>query len=344
MLGAGGVGKTTTSILVAIEAAKLGKRVGLISVDPAKRLADALGIPLSAELMQVQLPVAWTQNGGSISAAMIDQKATLDSLIFQFTSSSMAREKIFKNSLYKSAADKIGGALEYMAIAKLGQLVDDPSFDLIVVDTPPDLHALDFLIRPNFLARFVENRVMRWLIKPIYYASRMNVRFLRSDLIDKVIQITGLDLLREIADFFVNMQDTIAGLYQTSARAQQVIAGPETSIFFVAAPSERVLRSFHFVESQLASLELKLRAVVVNRCLPQSVKDYLDHIKSDEDLHSSKFDILTNLYRRSKGEIDFLKEIQKAQSPHIVKALTELTQNPHNWEGLGTLASQLSSP
>ena len=170
-LGSGGVGKTTTAVALAVLAAMEGKKVGLLSIDPAKRLADAMGIKLGSALSPIKIP--GSDMKGSLHGAMLDQKAVFDEMVDRWAPSKSIKEKIYENSIYKEVSANLGGPLEYMALAKLQAMSEDDSFDLIVLDTPPDTHALDFLERPNALSGFTEGGVMTWLIKPFYLAQKL---------------------------------------------------------------------------------------------------------------------------------------------------------------------------
>ena len=140
LLGAGGVGKTSCSIGLAVAAARRGLRVGLLSIDPAKRLADALGIPLGHQLQEISLGPGLPLHG-SLKAAMLDQKAVFDAMVRRHAPDAATAAKILDNKLYKAASGKLSGSLEYMALAKLQDMVEDPSYDVIILDTPPDTHA-----------------------------------------------------------------------------------------------------------------------------------------------------------------------------------------------------------
>lgn len=273
LLGAGGVGKTTTSIAVAFAAAKQGRKVALLSIDPAKRLAAALGLSLGNQLKRIALP--FTEAGvGSVDAAMLDHKAVFDDMVRQHAPSAQIAENILTNSIYQSASTNLIGPLEYMALAKLQQLAEDHRYDLVVLDTPPDVHALDFLARPNVLAGFFENRVMSWLIKPFVIAGRIGLGRLMTvgeKLMGGVAKVTGFSALHKFADFLILVQEVIEGFNRSGEQVVQLLRRDTTGFFLVTTPTETSTRSAINIASALADLGYGLDLVVVNRCLPDAI-------------------------------------------------------------------------
>ena len=164
--GTGGVGKTTTSAALAIEAAHRGRRAVVVTIDPARRLADALGVPGGLGNEPVRLPLADTGENGELWAVMLDTEATFDGLVSQYASTPAQAERILANSFYRSIAGQLSGTQEYMAAERLLALHGDPRFDLVIVDTPPSRHALDFLDAPGTLARFLDHPIFRLLMLP----------------------------------------------------------------------------------------------------------------------------------------------------------------------------------
>ena len=204
-VGSGGVGKTTTSAALATLGAKMGRKVALISIDPAKRLADAMGISLGSTFSKVEFPEN-LEVSGSVFGAMLDQKAVFDEMVQKWAKSDKVREKIYANSIYQAVSENLGGPLEYMALAKLHAISEDSTFDLIIVDTPPDTHALDFLDRPNALAGFMERGVMTWLIKPFHIAQKLGAgRIIRAGgkMMSGIAAVTGVKMLQMLAEFLI---------------------------------------------------------------------------------------------------------------------------------------------
>lgn len=286
LLGAGGVGKTTSSIAVAFAAAKQGRRVALLSIDPAKRLAAALGLSLGNQLKRISLPFD-NQGQGCVDAAMLDHKAVFDDMVRQHAPTAQIAENILANSIYQAASTNLIGPLEYMALAKLQQLAEDPRYDLVVLDTPPDVHALDFLARPNVLAGFFENRVMGWLIKPFVIAGRIGLGRLMTvgeKLMGGVAKVTGFSALHKFADFLVLVQEVIEGFNRSGEKVVQLLHRETTGFFLVTTPTNTSARSASNIASALARLGYGLDLVVVNRCLPPAIAETLVNVPVGETL------------------------------------------------------------
>ena len=280
LLGAGGVGKTTTSIAVALAAAKSGRRVALLSIDPAKRLASALGLTLGNQLKRIALPVG-LDGAGSVDAAMLDHKAVFDDMVRKHAPTEQIAENILANSIYQAASTNLIGPLEYMALAKLQELSEDHRYDLVVLDTPPDVHALDFLARPNVLSGFFENKVMGWLIKPFVIAGRMGLGRLMTvgeKLMGGVAKVTGFSALHKFADFLILVQEVIEGFNRSGEKVVKLLHQETTGFFLVTTPTLTSARSAMNIAGELAKLGYGLDLVTVNRCLPDAVASAVSNI------------------------------------------------------------------
>jgi len=245
MLGAGGVGKTSCTIALAIAAARLGLKVGLLSIDPAKRLAQAMGLELGAELKRVVFPESEAISG-SLDACMLDQKTVFDRMVHRFSPNPTVEQKILNHKLYISASTNISGSLEYMALAKLQEMVAEAKYDLIILDTPPDSHALDFLKRPNILAGFMEQKVMNWLIKPFHLASRLGfdkIMNVGERLMGGMAQVTGFATLKIFAEFLILIQDVINGFHKVGQSILATLQKETTGFILVTSPSTPAMRS-----------------------------------------------------------------------------------------------------
>jgi anion-transporting ArsA/GET3 family ATPase len=272
-VGSGGVGKTTTSIALALLGAKLGMRVGLLSIDPAKRLADALGISLSSELSRVKLDRSIP---GYVEAAMLDQKAVFDDMVRRFAPSPSVATKIFNNSIYKEVSSNLGGPLEYMALAKLESMVSQGHYDLIVLDTPPDTHALDFLARPNILAGFIENGVMSWMIKPFHLAQKLGAGAIfkaGGKVMHGLSSITGIKMLKLLAEFLVLMEEVIIGFNRVGRQVSIALKQPTTGFVLVSAPSNNAVRSASYLLQELKNNQYPLLTIIMNRNMPFALQE-----------------------------------------------------------------------
>jgi anion-transporting ArsA/GET3 family ATPase len=248
--------------------------VALLSIDPAKRLAAALGIELGHELKPVLFPES-AAIAGSVHAAMLDQKAVFDSMVRKHAPSPHIADKILRDPLYVAASTNLSGPLEYMALARLQELAESPDWDLVVLDTPPDSHALDFLARPNVLSGFVDNKVVSKLLKPVVMAGRLGlggVAAMSEKILGGVTSVTGFAALRGFAEFILLMQDVIDGFNRSGERVLAILKRPSTSFVLVTAPNHASARAAVALSRELRSLGYELEGALLNRCLPQALR------------------------------------------------------------------------
>ncbi len=277
LLGAGGVGKTTCGIALGIAAARQGRSVAILSIDPAKRLAAALGIPLSGELTTIALPpgaFAAGKESGSLGAAILDQKAVFDRMVQRFAPDEDTYQKILANKLYQAISARLSGSLEYMALAQLQDLVESGRYHMIVLDTPPDTQALDFLKRPNVLEHFMENRVMTWLIKPFHLAAKLGMGRLMNygeKLMGGIARVTGVQSLHLVAEFLVLMQQVVAGFHRAGSSIQRTLQHPQTHFLLTTKVQRAALRAAASLATEMRALGFTVDRVLFNRCLPPEV-------------------------------------------------------------------------
>ena len=273
--GPGGVGKTTTAAaLGALAASRLGGRVLVLTVDPARRLADALGLKgIGNEVTEVPASVfaaAGAPLVGSLSAAMLDTKKSWDDLIARHAPDAETRDRILSNPLYQSLTGRFIQSHDYIAMERLYELHSTGEWDLIVVDTPPTRNALDFLDAPNRMADFFSSRLLRWLIAP---ARSGIVNFASKPFTQIADRILGTEFLGDISEFFISMQSMYGGFVERANAVARLMADDRTS-FLVVSSSEAVpLREAEFFAEQLAARDLDLGAVILNKVLPESLTD-----------------------------------------------------------------------
>lgn len=305
VIGAGGVGKTTSSIALSIHAARLGRRVALLSIDPAKRLAAALGIELGHDLRPVVFPDD-AKIVGKLSAAMLDQKAVFDGMVRKHAPSPHIADRILRDPLYVAASTNLSGPLEYMALARLQELAENIDWDLVILDTPPDSHALDFLGRPNVLAGFVDNRVIARLLKPVVIAGRAGlgrVMAISEKVLGGITSVTGFSALRGFGEFVLLMQEVIDGFHRSGERVLQILKRDSTSFVLVSSPNRAAARAATALSQELARMGYDLDGLIFNRCLPKELLETVEQNSSDE---------LIILKARLKAEDDVVKELRSA--------------------------------
>ena len=267
--GAGGVGKTTTSAALALRAAERGRKVVVLTIDPARRLAQAMGI---AALDNVPRPVPGvnstrSQSGGSLDAMMLDMKRTFDEVVESQASPEKAAQ-ILANPFYVAVSSSFAGTQEYMAMEKLGQLDQDARrtgrWDLIVVDTPPSRSALDFLDAPERLAGFLDGRFMRLLLAPAKGPARlMTAGF--GLVTNALTRIIGAQVLRDMQTFVTAFDTLFGGFRQRAQRTFELLQADGTAFLVVAAPEPDALREAAYFVERLKEERMPLAGRVVNR-------------------------------------------------------------------------------
>ncbi len=264
--GSGGVGKTTTAAALGVRAAERGRKVVVLTIDPARRLAQSMGI---SELDNVPRRVKGVDEtaGGELHAMMLDMKRTFDEIVEGHADADRARA-ILENPFYQSLSAGFAGTQEYMAMEKLGQLRGSDEWDLIVVDTPPSRSALDFLDAPKRLGSFLDGKFIRVLMAPAKVGGRAGMKFLNvgmSMMTGTLSKLMGGQLLRDVQTFVAAM-DTMFGGFRTRADATyRLLQAPGTAFLVVAAPERDALREAAYFVERLAAEQMPLAGLVLNR-------------------------------------------------------------------------------
>jgi anion-transporting ArsA/GET3 family ATPase len=262
--GSGGVGKTTAAAALALEGARLGRNAVVVTIDPARRLANALGLE-SLTNTPGRIEGDWP---GQLWALMLDTKSTFDALVAKYAGSSDQAQGILHNRFYRNISGALSGTQEYMAMEKLFELHDSGQFDLIVVDTPPTRNALDFLDAPRRLTRFLDNRIFRWLMMPTRaYLKAVNVAtqaFLRT-----VSRVVGSEVIQDAVAFFHAFEGMEDGFRQRAQRVLALLADPGTAFVLVASPRRDAVEEAGFFADKLAESGIPVEALVVNRLHPR---------------------------------------------------------------------------
>ncbi len=262
--GAGGVGKTTTAAALGLAAARRGRSALVITIDPARRLAQALGLDdLAAEPQPVDVDAA-----GRLDAMMLDMESTFDQLIERHAATPARADAIRANRIYRTLSSTLSGTQEYMAMEKLHELHDRGDWDLIVVDTPPTRSALDFLDAPQRMTSFLEGRLLRLLMQPALSAGRGYLRavgFGATAFMKVAGRVTGMEVLDDIADFFRAFDGMYDGFKARAAEVLVLLRRPTSQFVVVASPQPPPLREARFFVDRLEQEGLHLAGVVVNR-------------------------------------------------------------------------------
>jgi anion-transporting ArsA/GET3 family ATPase len=262
--GAGGVGKTTTAAACALRAAEEhGRRTVVLTIDPARRLAQALGL---TELDN-QPRLVKTGGDGELHAMMLDMKRTFDEVVEAHTEPGRAQE-IFANPFYQAMSSTFSGTQEYMAMEKLGQLRATDRWDLIVVDTPPSRSALDFLDAPARLARFLDGRMLRLLLAPARAGGRSMFHLVTASFgaFSKVVErVVGSQLLSDLAGFVEALDSMFGGFRQRAERTYRVLQDDQTAFLLVAAPEADAVREARYFAERLIDERMPLGGLILNR-------------------------------------------------------------------------------
>jgi anion-transporting ArsA/GET3 family ATPase len=274
--GAGGVGKTTTAAALALRAAERhGRRTVVLTIDPARRLAQSLGL---TELDNTPRPVKGIDvesSGGELHAMMLDMKRTFDEVVLAHTDPARAAE-IFANPFYDAVSSTFAGTQEYMAMEKLGQLHARGEWDLIVVDTPPSRSALDFLDAPARLSRFLDGRMLRMLLAPARAGGRSMFSLVTASfgIFSRAVQkILGAQLLTDLSGFVAALDSMFGGFRQRADKTYQILQARETAFLLVATPEPDAIREAAYFARRLGEERMPLSGLVLNRVHRTDVPD-----------------------------------------------------------------------
>jgi anion-transporting ArsA/GET3 family ATPase len=266
--GPGGVGKTTTAAALALGLAQRGQRVVVVTIDPARRLASALGVgDLHNEPLRVD-PELLSEHGvrapGELWASMLDAKQTFDALIARLAPSESAREEVYSNRIYREVSTTVAGIQEFSAMAKLYELHREGRFDVIVLDTPPSRNALDFLDAPLRMSRFLEGRALKMFVVPGGLAARVVGRG-TSLVFSMFSRFTGVDLLGDLSAFFGSLAGMLDGFRERAQTVDALLRDPATAFVLVCSPEPEQVREALFFAKQIDAAGMKRVACVVNR-------------------------------------------------------------------------------
>jgi anion-transporting ArsA/GET3 family ATPase len=267
--GSGGVGKTTISAAIAAGMAARGKKVAVLTIDPAKRLADSLGLPELGNTERRVDPSLFQAEGvdagdGELWAMMLDAKATFDEVIAKHAPDAETRDRILENRIYRQISNALAGSQEYMAMEKLFELHQEDRYDLLVLDTPPTRNALDFLDAPRRLTQFIEGRSLQVFLRPTGLGMKLFGRG-TSMMFSALRRLTGVDLLEDISEFFQAFSGMVGGFQERAKRVNELLADKRTSFLVVCGPSGEPIEEAVYFHRKLVEAALPFGGVIVNR-------------------------------------------------------------------------------
>ena len=348
--GSGGVGKTTTAAAVAVGMAAAGARVVVLTIDPAKRLAQSLGLEeLGNEPRRVEperLAAGGTEPRGELWAMMLDPKRTFDHLVEKY-SDPESRDRILANRIYREVSTAIAGSQEYMAMERLYELHEEGGFDLLVLDTPPTRNALDFLDAPERLSRFIGSRALSMFLSP----GRGGLRLIGRGtglVLSLLKRVTGADLLEDLADFFQALSGMAGGFRERARRVNELLADSGTAFLLVTSPRRDAVDEAIFFRRRLGEGRMPFAGVVVNR-----VQEPLPAVSAEDVAGELAPALGEELARKVAANLDGFRALADgdARSIALLEAELEpgapilrvplLDQDVHDVEGLRTLGGHL---
>lgn len=276
--GAGGVGKTTIAAALSLGAAQRGRRVLCLTIDPARRLADSLGLSLApgveAEVAPERLARAGVAASGALSVAMLDPKSTFDDLVRRHASTPAVAESILNNQFYRHVSTSLAGTQSYMAMEKVLSVLKSGRYDLVVLDTPPTSEALDFLDAPERLIEALDSPAMRWLVQALQPSGGLSMRLLArgvAALLRTMGRLTGRGFLEDMAAFVGELNELFGGFKERASQVSQAFRAPDFCYLLIAAPNAPALDEAGFFSERLRRLGMRAEALVLNRVHPQTV-------------------------------------------------------------------------
>jgi anion-transporting ArsA/GET3 family ATPase len=350
--GAGGVGKTTTAAALGLRAAERGRCVVVLTVDPARRLAQSMGL---TELDNTPRLISESDGGGQLFAMMLDMKRTFDEIIESHADPERARQ-ILSNPFYQSLSSSFSGTQEYMAMEKLGQLRRSNEWDLIIVDTPPSRSALDFLDAPERLGRFLDGRFIRLLMAPAKAGGRNAFRLLNAGfgiVAGAMTKLLGAQVLQDLQTFVSALDAVFGGFRQRAELTYKLLQAPGTAFLVVAAPERDAMREASYFVERLAEERMPLAGLVVNRVheSPAAVLSGVRSAAAAEDLVAKgEHELTAAVLRLHTGRMQLAAREHREQE-HFVSAhptvpvaqVAAMAEDVHDLEGLRRIGELLAN-
>ena len=344
--GTGGVGKTSVAAALGVHAAQSGRRAVVITIDPARRLADAIGINETLGNQPQRVPLEAT---GELWVTMLDVHETFDNLVRDTSPTPQRAKEVLDNSFYRSLSRSLSGTRDYMAAERLYELYNDDRYDVVIVDTPPSRNALDFLESPERLARFLKHPIVRLLVAP----GRGGFRFASAAMtpvLKAISSVVGSDALSGVASFLRAIDGMETEFSRRALAVANTLRGDDTHFVVVTAPSPDALREARHFVSELNRLKIQLRLIVTNRMPPRFGSDTsAQHStmaeSSDGDLailHSVMASLMKDAEQADHDVAEFVTATRMSFADVPVATATELPEDIHSMQSIEVLAQQLA--
>ncbi len=362
--GPGGVGKTTTAAALGLAFARQGKRVAVVTIDPAKRLADALGLvdglrntPTAVDLSVIAANQDSDVAGGELWALMLDTKATFDGLVRRYAPNSAQADKILSNPFYRNISGAMGGTQEYMATEKLHELLRTPTdgnggamepFDVVIVDTPPSRHALDFVAAPERLTRLLDNRVFRALMAPAKRGFRV-MGLATEGVLRGVGKVIGGEVLADAVAFFQAFEGMEAGFRERAVAVSALLRAESTAWVLVSAPTPEAVEEGLLFKTALSESSITIAAIIANRVQPLGVEleEVLLRFKPEND--DPALSVVVQQLQNALGQAQSRAMLQRLalaplfegfqNTPHVL--VPQASSDIHDLASLNTISGLL---
>jgi anion-transporting ArsA/GET3 family ATPase len=340
-VGCGGVGKTTTAAALALAGARHGRRAAVITVDPARRLKDALGLEgLSVEPHRVGL-----EAGAHFDALALDTKRAFDALVQRFAPSAQAAERILANRLYQELSSELAGSAEYMAMEKLHELVHRHRYQLVIVDTPPSAHARDLLAAPNRLVNLLASRAVSLLQAPASLLAGASTagRLTLSALLKALQRWTGFDLLQDLADFVSSFEHMIEGFSLRAEEVNRMLHAPTTAFVLVTTPEPHTVETTIGFHRELTTAGFAVAGIIANRVLafPRLSDTEGATLAWEEPVRSKLLRNYAELHELSRRDRRALRHLHAETQAPLLAAVPAVTEAPTSMHGLERFAQLL---
>ncbi|MDL1872287.1 ArsA family ATPase [Deltaproteobacteria bacterium PRO3] len=350
--GSGGVGKTTTSAALALYAASMGYKTIVLTIDPAKRLANSLGIQ-KIDFQEKEIPKAELRRAGiepkaPLFAMMLDTTRTFAALLLKYAPSEEKAQVILQNKLYQHLSNMIAGSQEYMAMEKLYEVVQERDYDLVVLDTPPSRHALDFLDAPTKMSAMVGDSVMKWFLKPSLFVSKSSLQLLDRS-VKRVFRtfdkVAGFEFLQDLSQMLVSVSGLLEGFQDRAQKVELLLHDKDTGFLLVAAPQPIPLREAEYFYRKIQDNALPFAGFIFNRVqvLPEAGKPLPEGLKAKTRSEYQEMAYLfKSLAQRDEAEIEaFQSRMEFSRHGFVFKVMPQLERDIHDLDGLYELGRKL---
>jgi anion-transporting ArsA/GET3 family ATPase len=338
--GPGGVGKTTTAAALAMGMAERGLKVAVVTIDPAKRLADSLGLEELGNEPRLVDPERFSDHGveitGELWALMLDSKRTFDALIERLAPDEATARDVLSNRIYQQLSGAVAGSQEFTAIAKLYELDQDGDYDLLVLDTPPSRNALDFLDAPSRLTRFFQGRAIKMFVRPGTLIGRGT-----GMVFSLMERVTGVDLLHDLSVFFRALSGMIDGFTERAARVGLLLSDPGTTFLIVTAPRHDPIEEAIFFHGKLREADMPFGGLVVNRLHRAPGGNGAVPAELGEELARRVSAAAHELDALAEREAESLAELRDRLGDPPTILVPELDGDVHDVEGLALVRDHL---